>query len=309
MQKKVHALVDNIEQVIVGKRLQVIKVALAVLCKGHILIEDVPGTGKTQLVLSLSKSVSGVFHRIQMTPDIMPSDIVGFTMIDPVTKEMIYKEGCAMCNFLLADEINRCSPKVQSSLLEVMEERQISMDGKTYRLPQPFIVFATQNPVENYGTFHLPDAQMDRFLLKLSMGYPSTEQELELLERHSLNDHMPEIHPVLSLNDIRDLQAQAAAVTVNKEVREYILRIVQVTRTDEHIHLGISPRGSISLANAAKGLAFISERDYVIPDDVKAIATDVLSHRLILSQKGKMQYKNAASYMNTLLNKINTAGS
>jgi MoxR-like ATPase len=257
------------------------------LCGGHILIEDVPGVGKTKLVAALSKSVDGRFNRIQLTPDIMPSDIVGFSMINPQTKEFEYRAGAAMCNFLLADEINRASPKAQSALLEIMEEHQISLDSRTIKLPEPFMTLATQNPVETYGTYHLPEAQMDRFLMKLSIGYPSYDDEMQIIERNDLSGSKSDIPAVLSLSDVVMLQKQAAEVKINRMVRDFIVRIITATRNSELIRLGASPRGSIALTKAAKAYAFINGRDFATPDDVNALAGCVLSHRIILSPKGK----------------------
>ncbi|MBQ7981575.1 MAG: MoxR family ATPase, partial [Oscillospiraceae bacterium] len=260
---------------------------------GHILIEDVPGVGKTQLVSALAKSVDGKFNRIQLTPDIMPSDIVGFSMLDKDTGEFQYRSGAAMCNFLLADEINRASPKAQSSLLEVMEEHQISLDGKTFILPKPFMTLATQNPVETYGTYHLPEAQMDRFIIKISIGYPTKQDELEILSRSEGNVVASALTGVCSTDDIVALQEQVRKVTVSSQVRDYILNIVTATRNNEFIKLGASPRGSIALLKMAKAVAFIDDRDYVTPDDVKKIMSSVLAHRIILSPKGKSKFETA----------------
>ena len=260
------------------------------LCGGHVLIEDLPGVGKTQLVSALAKSVDGKFNRIQLTPDVMPSDIVGFSMVDTNTHELIYREGAAMCNFLLADEINRASPKSQSSLLEVMEERQISVDGTTHVLPRPFMVLATQNPVETYGTYHLPEAQMDRFLMKISMGYPDYEAELDIMSRAEDSDFGKNVQAVMTLDDIMALMGYAEAVTAEPNVRRYILSLVTATRMSDLVKLGVSPRGSIALLRASKAYAFTMGRSYVTPDDVKAVMTDVLAHRLMLSPKGKSAF-------------------
>lgn len=292
MNEKVKLLVDNIEKVIVGKTDSVVKIITAMLCGGHVLIEDVPGVGKTQLVSALAKSVDGKYNRIQLTPDIMPSDIVGFSMINQDTHELEYKEGAAMCNFLLADEINRASPKSQSSLLEVMEEHQISIDGNTHTLPTPFMVLATQNPVETYGTYHLPEAQMDRFIMKISMGYPSYEDELDIMSRAEKTSFAKNIKPVMTLEDVRELMGYVENVTAEFSVRKYILSLVTATRNSEFVKLGVSPRGSIALLKAAKAYAFVMGRGYVTPDDVKTVMTDVLSHRLMLSPKGKSAFAN-----------------
>lgn len=290
MNEKVKLLVENIEKVIVGKTEPVLRIITAMLCGGHVLIEDVPGVGKTQLVSALAKSVDGKFNRIQLTPDVMPSDIVGFSMVDTNTHELIYREGAAMCNFLLADEINRASPKSQSSLLEVMEERQISVDGTTHVLPRPFMVLATQNPVETYGTYHLPEAQMDRFLMKISMGYPDYEAELDIMSRAEASDFGKNVQAVMTLDDITALMGYAEAVTAEPNIRRYILSLVTATRMSDLVKLGVSPRGSIALLRASKAYAFIMGRSFVTPDDVKAVMTDVLAHRLMLSPKGKSAF-------------------
>ena len=291
MANKTGLLINNIEKIIVGKRSSIEKVLAAMLCGGHVLIEDVPGVGKTKLVSAIAKSVDGRFNRIQLTPDIMPSDIVGFSMIDPETRELVYKQGAAMCNFMLADEINRASPKSQSSLLEVMEEHQISLDGKTFELPSPFMVLATQNPVETYGTYHLPEAQMDRFLMKISMGYPSMQEELEIIERaESGAEEITSIDSVMTIGDVNEMIAEAAKVNAVPAIKDYIIRLVTATRNSDHIKLGVSPRGSIALLKASKAYAYVKGRSYVVPDDVKEVMTSVLAHRIILSPKGKSAF-------------------
>ena len=304
MQKDTKLILDSTAKVIVGKEETILQAAIAMLCGGHVLLEDVPGVGKTQLAAALSKSVGGVFNRIQLTPDIMPSDIVGFSMINRETGEFEYRDGAAMCNFLLADEINRASAKAQSSLLEVMEEFQISLDGQTRALPKPFMTLATQNPVETYGTYHLPEAQMDRFLMRISMGYPSEAEEIEILDRNENENPIKNISPVLSTDDIIDLQEQAKKVMVSPEIKEYILRIVKATRTTDEVKLGVSPRGSISLHKAAKAYAFICGRDYVTPDDIKRLAVPVLSHRIIMTQKGKATYGTQQNYIASLMTTV-----
>jgi len=285
MNEKVQLLTENIEKAIIGKREVIIKLIAALLSGGHVLIEDVPGVGKTRLVSALSASVNGKCNRIQFTPDLMPSDITGFTMINQKTGETEYRSGAAMCNFLLADEINRASPKAQSALLEIMEELQVSVDGVTHALPVPFMALATQNPVETYGTYHLPEAQMDRFIMKLSVGYPSAVEELEILDLG--REKKTELSAVISLDDIVALKEQAQNVEVHPSVKKYIIDIVTATRESEFTVLGASPRGSIALHTAAKALALINGRNYVVPDDVKSLAVDVLAHRLMLSPKGK----------------------
>ena len=293
MPNKTEILISNIEKLIVGKRDSIEKVLAALLCGGHVLIEDVPGVGKTKLVSALARSVEGKFNRIQLTPDIMPSDIVGFSMINPETRELEYKQGAAMCNFMLADEINRASPKSQSSLLEVMEEHQISLDGRTFDLPAPFMVLATQNPVETYGTYHLPEAQMDRFLMKISMGYPTLEEELEIIERAETGrEELVSIDAIMTTEDVKDMIAEAAKVRAVPAIKKYMLDLVTATRNSEYVKLGVSPRGSISLLKASKAYAYVKGRDYVVPDDVKAVMTCVLAHRLMLSPKGKSAFES-----------------
>lgn len=293
MANKTEILIENIEKIIVGKRDSIEKVLAALLCGGHILIEDVPGVGKTRLVSALAKSVEGRFNRIQLTPDIMPSDIVGFSMINPDTRELEYKQGAAMCNFMLADEINRASPKSQSSLLEVMEEHQISLDGKTFDLPTPFMVLATQNPVETYGTYHLPEAQMDRFLMKISMGYPTMQEELEIIDRaEDGREQVASIDAVMTIDDVLDMIAEAGKVRAVPAIKHYIIDLVNATRNSDYVKLGVSPRGSIALLKASKAYAYVRGRDYVVPDDIKDIMVNVLAHRLMLSPKGKSAFES-----------------
>lgn len=304
MENKINLLIENIEKVIVGKRSVIVEVIAAMLSGGHILIEDVPGVGKTKLVAALAKSVDGKFNRIQLTPDIMPSDIVGFSMLNSDTKLFEYREGAAMCNFLLADEINRASPKAQSSLLEVMEEFQISLDGKTHALPKPFMTLATQNPVETYGTYHLPEAQMDRFLMRVSMGYPTVSDEIEILGRMEFENPIDNLSSVVSLDEIISYQNEVTRVRTSPEIKNYIMAIVTETRKSEDIKLGVSPRGSLALHKAAKAYAFINQRDYVIPDDVKKMAVPVLSHRIMLSQKGKAAYSTQQNVIASILGTV-----
>lgn len=305
MNGKIRLLADSIGKVIVGKEDTVIRLISAMLCEGHVLLEDVPGVGKTQLITALSRSVGGKFNRIQLTPDVMPSDIAGFTMPDAVTGEFTYREGAAMCNFLLADEINRASPKVQSALLEAMEERQISMDGKTYPLPKPFLVMATQNPVETYGTFHLPEAQMDRFFMKLSMGYPDADEEMKILERTELHNPINNItESAMSIDDILEMQEEVRNIRVSDDVKKYVVNIVRFTRSDRNAALGVSPRGSIALYKAAKAYAYIYERGYATPDDVKKTAVSVLAHRVILSPQGRTEFNTTEAYIEAILNTL-----
>lgn len=304
MDNRTKLLADNMEKVIVGKRRTIELVITALLAEGHVLIEDVPGVGKTRLAAALAKSVNGVFSRIQLTPDVMPSDITGFTMIDRDGRST-YCKGAAFCNFLLADEINRASSKSQSSLLEVMEERQISVDGVTHELPRPFMTIATQNPVETYGTYHLPEAQMDRFIMKLSMGYPTAEEEMDILSRNENEISEKTVSAVLTAEDICDMQDKIRReVKVSESVRRYMIAICTATRESDNIRLGASPRGTIALLRASKAAAYISGRDFVTPDDVKSVAVPVLAHRLMLSPKGKANYPSAEALLEETVGKV-----
>lgn len=304
MDAKIQALIDNIEKVIVGKRTPIVQTVAALLTGGHVLLEDVPGVGKTQLAAALAKSVNGTFSRVQMTPDIMPSDITGFSMLNRETGDFEYRKGAAFCNFLLADEINRASPKAQSSLLEVMEERQVSIDGATYALPAPFMVIATQNPVETYGTYHLPEAQMDRFSMKISMGYPTASEESEILDRNENENPITRIAAVLSTDDIIAVQEQVKKVRASQNVKDYIISVSNATRSDEGIKLGVSPRGSIALYKSAKAWAFMDGRDFITPQDVKDCCVCTLAHRIMLSPKGKSMYETQENAFVKILERV-----
>ena len=291
--EKITALTEAVEKVIIGKRETVELVITALLARGHVLLEDVPGVGKTQLVSAMAAGCGGVFHRIQMTPDVMPGDITGFSLIRQGSGEMEFKQGAAFCNFLLADEINRSSPKSQSALLEIMEERQVSMDGKTHELPEPFMVLATQNPVETYGTYHLPEAQMDRFLMKLTMGYPTGDEEKYILRHNGGAARSTLTESVIILEDICSLQKKADEIYVSPAIEEYILRIVTATRDNVGIRLGASPRGSIALYQAAKAYAVVKGEDAVLPEMIKKLAPPVLAHRLMLSHQKVKEWDDA----------------
>ena len=300
----ISALIENVEKIIVGKRQAIELVIAAMLTGGHVLIEDVPGVGKTKLVSSVARSCGGTFGRIQMTPDVMPSDITGFTMINTQTGANEFRKGAAFCNFLLADEINRASPKSQSALLEIMEEGQVSLDGNIYPLPKPFMVLATQNPVETYGTYHLPEAQMDRFVMKISMGYPDKTDELAILERNESSLSPNTLEPVITCEDITALMEKVRLVRCSDSIRKYIIELVNATRNAEYIKLGVSPRGSIALYNTAKAMALISGRAYVIPDDVKLLAPYVLAHRIILTPKGRSVCGSPENAVGKLLSEV-----
>ena len=305
MQQDIQKLLTSTAKVIVGKDETVLQTIIAMLCGGHVLLEDVPGVGKTQLAAALSKSVGGEFHRIQLTPDIMPSDITGYSVVNQQDGSLEYRPGAAICNFLLADEINRASPKVQSALLEIMEEHQISLDGQTHVLPEPFMVIATQNPVETYGTYHLPEAQMDRFFMKISMGYPTLQEEIAILDRNGAHNPIQNIsEPVVSTREITALQQQVNDVQVSDAVRGYIISLVHATRDSDLTALGVSPRGSIACFKAVRASAFVHGRTFVTPDDVKALAVPVLAHRILLSPKGRNQLGTPEHLVQQLLESL-----
>lgn len=281
MRDRIERLTENLGQAIVGKSDAIRLVLVALLSGGHTLLEDVPGVGKTLLAKSLARSIDGKFQRIQCTPDLLPTDITGTNIWNPRTGEFEFLPGPVFANVVLADEINRATPRTQSALLEVMEEQQVTVDGNSRLVPTPFFVIATQNPVEYQGTFPLPEAQMDRFALSLSLGYPSEAEELQMLERLQLGTISKDLQPCISLDEVKELQRLSAQVKVETSLQQYILNLVRATREDEEITLGVSPRGTITLQRAAQALAFLSDRDYAIPDDVKYLAPHVLAHRMI----------------------------
>ena len=300
--RMIGALLDNISKVIIGKEEAVEYALIALLCNGHVLIEDVPGVGKTTLASALAKSLACSFRRIQFTPDLMPSDVTGFTLVNFKTGEMEYKEGAVMAQVVLADEINRTSPKTQSALLEVMEEQQVTVDGVTHPLPKPFIVLATQNPGEFVGTYPLPEAQMDRFFLRISIGYPTVEQEMDVLERYSgVVKPMATIEPVCSGQDIIALQEMVKQVYCSPEVRMYVATLVAATRQEPALALGASTRAAIALIHGAQACALLAGRDYIIPEDVQHMAIPVLSHRLVLSAESRMKGVTAQSVVMKVL--------
>lgn len=295
---------ENIKTVIVGKDDVIDRVVVSLLCMGHILLEDIPGTGKTTLAKAVAKSVDCDFRRIQFTPDLLPSDVTGINFYNRRSEEFEFRKGAVFTNILLADEINRATPRTQSSLLECMEERQITVDGATYPMSEPFLVIATQNPVETQGTFPLPEAQLDRFFMKLSLGYPEREDELKVLGNFSSSDPLGELCAVATAADIMSAVKEVRAVNVSDDVREYVLSLVDKTRNDERIRLGVSTRGAIALMRASQGIAAVSGRDYVIPDDVKSVAADVLSHRIILKGYNVLAKTSARDIISDITDKL-----
>ncbi|MEA5604174.1 MoxR family ATPase [Nostoc sp. UHCC 0252] len=281
MREKIDALTQNLALTIVGKAEAIRLVLVALLGGGHALLEDVPGVGKTLLAKSLARSLDGKFQRLQCTPDLLPTDITGTNIWNPKSGEFTFLPGPVFANILLADEINRATPRTQSALLEVMEEHQVTVDGVSRPVPQPFFVIATQNPIEYQGTFPLPEAQMDRFMLSLSLGYPSESEELLMLQNLQNGVKVADLQPCITLAEVQELRYICSQVKVATSLQQYILELVRVTRQDEEIALGVSPRGTLALQRAAQALAFLLGRDYVIPDDVKFLVPHVLCHRLI----------------------------
>jgi len=279
----------NVEKVIIGKRFAIELVVNALICRGHVLIEDVPGVGKTSLVSALARSLACSFKRIQFTPDIMPSDITGFSTFNMKTADFEYKPGAVMSQFILADEINRTSPKTQSSLLEVMEENQVTVDGVTYPVPSPFMVLATQNPVEYLGTYPLPEAQLDRFFMKISLGYPEAKEESRILGRFRTGNPLEDLKPVAEASQIIAAQNIAQEIYVDSQISAYIVELVRFTREQEEVVLGASPRASLYLFKSAQTWALYQGRNYVIPDDVVLMAPHVLEHRIIMKQEARMK--------------------
>ena len=301
-------IVDNVSKVIVGKQPVIKRALAAVIAKGHILIEDVPGVGKTMLAKSISSSIGCSFKRIQFTPDLLPSDIVGVSIYNQSTREFQFRPGPVMAQIVLVDEINRATPKTQSALLEAMEELQVSVDGVTRPLEQPFIVMATQNPIEYEGTFPLPEAQLDRFLMRISLGYPSFTDELSVIEQQEKTHPIDELEAVASPEDVIKLQKAAQNVYVDTAVREYIVSLIEATRNHEDVSLGASPRASLGMFRAVRGMAILRDRDYAIPDDVKELAYAVLAHRLILSPAARMRGLHTGQVIDGLLESVAVPG-
>ena len=295
---------DHIALVIVGKN-EIVDLALvALLCEGHILFEDVPGIGKTTLAKALARSLGCVFRRIQFTPDLLPSDVTGLAVYNQKTQEFEYRAGPLMAQIVLADEINRATPRTQSALLEAMQERQITVDGDTKFLPRPFLVLATQNPIELEGTFPLPEAQLDRFFIKLALGYPSAEEENTILLRFERNDPLENLQPIVTAETILEMQRAVRTVRVEASVRDYVIALVRATRAHESVELGSSPRGSLYLYHAAQAFAALNGRDFVLPDDVKYLAPFILTHRLIISAQTRLRGRDAEQIVKEVIEAV-----
>ena len=301
---KIESLISNIEEVIVGKR-EVIKLLLAgLLSRGHILIEDVPGLGKTMLVRTLSKSISAEFKRIQFTPDLLPSDITGVSIYNQSTTKFEFRPGPVFANIILADEINRTTPRTQSGLLECMQEYSTTVDGITYKLPEPFFVIATENPIAFYGTYPLPEAQLDRFLMRFGMGYIDESEEVSILENRLKTDPIDHVSAVMQISEILTLMEEVNDVNLNRELLTYIVKIINATRQHPEVKLGASPRGSLALMRLSKAYAIINNRDYVVPSDIKTVAIPALNHRIMLYPNALVKGLKPQEIINEILDKI-----
>lgn len=295
-------IVDNVSKVIVGKEEVIELVAISFVCSGHVLVEDMPGLGKTMLVKAFSKTINSDFKRVQFTPDLLPSDLTGINFYNQRTGDFEFKKGPLFTNIVLADEINRATPRTQSSLLEAMEERQITVDGVTRKLEEPFMVLATQNPVESYGTFPLPEAQLDRFFMRINMGYPSRSEEIEIITRFKESNPVDSLEAVIGGEEIEYVKNNYNKVIASEEVMAYMMDIVEATRKNVKIQLGVSPRGTLSLFRGCQACAALNGRDYMIPEDVKKMAPYILNHRLIV--KGMNRGANLYEFINTLIDDV-----
>ncbi|KGR77219.1 AAA family ATPase [Ureibacillus sinduriensis] len=303
MHKQVEAIIENIEKVMIGKREVAELSVVALLSGGHVLLEDVPGVGKTMMVKALAKSVSAEFKRIQFTPDLLPSDVIGVSIYNPKILQFEFRPGPIVGNIILADEINRTSPKTQSALLESMEEASVTIDGETLQIARPFFVMATQNPIEYEGTYPLPEAQLDRFLLKIKMGYPTAQEEVEVLRRAANDEPIVHLTPVISIDELLELQREVRNVYLEDSVKSYIVQLARATRTVSEVYLGVSPRASIALMKAAQAYAKMQDRDYVKPDDVQYLAPFVFGHRIILKPEARYEGVTTEEIVNRIINK------
>lgn len=308
IQEFTNELIGNIERVIIGKRDSLVLVLVGLLSQGHILIDDVPGVGKTMLARSLARSLGCTFKRIQFTPDMLPSDVTGVSIFNQSTREFEFRPGPVMSQVVLADEINRTTPKTQSALLEAMQEGQITVDGETYLLPRPFTVLATQNPIDYEGTFPLPEAQLDRFLLRVRLGYPQKRDEVRILDSQEHHHPLVDIGQIASVEDLLQAQEKVKSVYVSHSIKDYIVELSRQTRDHEEVYLGVSPRGSLALFQAGKTLAAMRGREYVLPDDIKNLAVPTLAHRLILAPSARLQDLKAEQILAEIIAKVGVPG-
>lgn len=304
--KSVMALRDNLKEVICGKDSAIDLLITALLSRSHILLDDVPGVGKTTLAKALAKSIDGVFQRVQFTPDLLPSDIIGSLIYNPKNSEFFFRKGPIFANIFLADEINRASPRTQSALLEAMNESQITIEGTSRELPEPFIVIATENPIEYQGTYQLPEAQLDRFAMQYELGYPSEEAEMEIIASRKFGDPLKKLKSVISCSTLSDLQNDVTKVNIEKSLTSYATAIIRETRIDSRVQLGASPRALLALIRSSQAKAFIKQRDYVLPDDIKSLAVPVLSHRIVLESRAKYSGVDKKNIIKEIITKISS---
>jgi len=306
MNSKMFEVIDEVKKVVIGKDEVIKKVCMAILARGHVLLEDIPGVGKTTLALSFSKVMGLDFNRIQFTPDVMASDVVGYTIYDKNKEDFVFKQGAVMCNLLLADEINRTSSRTQAALLEAMEEKNVTVDGTTYPLPKPFHVIATQNPIGHFGTQELPQSQLDRFMIKTSIGYPDFDSQVELLRDRQSSQPLDEISEVISKDELLDMQDAVSRIHISDDILKYITRLTEETRNHPSIVQGVSPRGALALSHLAKANAYLQGRNFVVPEDVMDIFVDVCNHRVILDQKHMMTENRPSSVLEEILQQVKT---
>lgn len=306
MRHNAEQVIEEVKKVIIGKDDIAKKTFMAVLAGGHVLLEDIPGVGKTTLALAFSKVLGLDFNRIQFTPDVVASDVVGFTMYDKNKDDFVFKQGAVMCNLLLADEINRTTSRTQSSLLEVMEEKKVTVDGTTYELPAPFNVIATQNPIGSFGTQLLPQSQMDRFMIKTSIGYPDFESQVEILKDRQTAQPLDDVQAVMSIEDLLNMQQEVSEIHVAEEILKYITSLTEKTRSHELIIQGVSPRGALALSRVAKAHAFISGRDFVTPEDVMEMFVDTCNHRIVIESKAQIRENSARIILEEIMKEVKT---
>jgi MoxR-like ATPase len=304
----VQRVINNVERVIVGKAESVAFSLIAVICKGHVLIEDVPGVGKTVLTKAIARSIGCTFKRIQFTPDLLPSDVTGVSIYNQKTGNFEFRPGPVMAQIVLADEINRATPKTQSALLEAMEEAQVTIDGVSYRLPEPFMVMATQNPIEYEGTFPLPEAQLDRFMMNIRLGYPKAADEMNILDTHQFHHPLEDIAQIITAEELIQIQQQVRTIHVDPSIREYIVALANATRNHNNIYLGSSPRGSLALFRASQALAAMRGRGYVIPDDVKFLVKPTLAHRIIVTPAARVRAITSIAILDEILQSVPVPG-